>query len=236
MTTRSTFSKKGETTDVDISSTTIRHYESRDNSDVLRMFTQCHIDLIIPAFRRALKQPSNISLLLVCGTVAYVITQSVMAVMLVMAVLAFVIYYACKMVYIDFIELMLNTEMADIEEHFLRPPGSCFWVAEANGKVIATAGLKKTYEKPQTCKLTRVFVDPHYRRSGLGRKMMQEVLGFIEHNGYKTCVLDTTVLQVAAINLYKKMGFRACGQISFPGNTCVIFLSQVYLLKFERHF
>jgi putative acetyltransferase len=61
--------------------------------------------------------------------------------------------------------------------------------------------------------LRRMYVDPTVRRAGLGRRM----LGFAEDEcrrlGARTLELSTSELQPAALELYRRAGYRLVRQV-----------------------
>ncbi|MBN3304465.1 NAT8B acetyltransferase, partial [Amia calva] len=116
----------------------------------------------------------------------------------------------------------LRSDMADIEAHFLSHPDKCFWVAEAEvaegskvivGTVAVTREGESERERPEqeegrVAELFRMLVLPGWRRGGLGRWLAQTALVFCSERGYSRVILQTTSTQVAALALYRAMGFQ----------------------------
>ena len=56
--------------------------------------------------------------------------------------------------------------------------------------------------------LKRMYVRPAFRGRGLGRHLVEHLSGYAADHGVTVIRLETGVLQVEAIGLYRSMGFR----------------------------
>ena len=66
--------------------------------------------------------------------------------------------------------------MSDPElTYFTQRPGNCMYVAILNGKVVGTAGAH-IEDEGRTMNLTRMIVDPNYRRLGIAKKLLYKIL------------------------------------------------------------
>lgn len=54
---------------------------------------------------------------------------------------------------------------------------------------------------------------PEYRHMGIGAKLLQSTLSAATHKGYSKINLNVRVDNTAAINLYKKFGFKTEGEL-----------------------
>jgi DNA-binding MarR family transcriptional regulator len=88
----------------------------------------------------------------------------------------------------------------------LRPDHGLFLVARLHGEPIGCAGLKLPPEAPAEVK--RMWVAPHARRLGLGRRFLIELEARAARHGYDTLRLDTNKALSAAIGLYHSVGFH----------------------------
>ncbi|MBZ3875084.1 N-acetylaspartate synthetase [Sciurus carolinensis] len=71
----------------------------------------------------------------------FAVTRSLMLTCLVPAVLLALRYYYSRKVILAYLECALHTDMPDIEQYYMKPPGSCFWVAVLGRKVLEFAVL-----------------------------------------------------------------------------------------------
>lgn len=81
-----------------------------------------------------------------------------------------------------------------------------FLVAEEDGKIIGTAGIKE--ESDSTALLRRLFVHPSHRGRSIGSMLVDTVLDFCKMNDYKLVVFRATSKMEQAISLLtSKKGF-----------------------------
>ena len=103
------------------------------------------------------------------------------------------------------IDNTLNPDVYDVEKAFLQERCT-FVVAELDGRVIGTGGLKKT-DDPTTVELCRVSVDKSQRRQGIAKAIVIKLFEYASEMGYKKVLVETTKTWVAPRTLYKKLGF-----------------------------
>ena len=78
------------------------------------------------------------------------------------------------------------------------------WVCEHQGKII---GFLAAQHRDVQVQLRYFIFQPEYRGIGLGKKLMEEFIGFIQQRGFQRAYLWTTEEQHAAIALYSRFGF-----------------------------
>ncbi|MEV8528895.1 helix-turn-helix domain-containing GNAT family N-acetyltransferase [Streptomyces sp. NPDC052000] len=88
----------------------------------------------------------------------------------------------------------------------LRPPRGLFLVARVDGEPIGCAGLKLPPDAPAEIK--RMWVAPHARGLGLGRRFLTELEERAAQHGRDVLRLDTNKALGAAIGLYHSFGFQ----------------------------
>lgn len=88
----------------------------------------------------------------------------------------------------------------------LRPPRGLFLVARLQGEPVGCAGLKLPPGAPAEVK--RMWVAPHARRLGLGRRFLAELEARAALHGHDVLRLDTNKALSAAIGLYHSYGFE----------------------------
>ncbi|MEU7157099.1 bifunctional helix-turn-helix transcriptional regulator/GNAT family N-acetyltransferase [Streptomyces chrestomyceticus] len=87
----------------------------------------------------------------------------------------------------------------------LRAPDGLFLVARLHGEPVACAGLKLP---PGTAEIKRMWVAPHARRLGLGRRLLAELEARAVGHGRGVLRLDTNKVLGDAIALYRSYGFE----------------------------
>ncbi|EHH49425.1 hypothetical protein EGM_00057, partial [Macaca fascicularis] len=78
--------------------------------------------------------------------------------------------------------------MADIEQYYMKPPGSCFWVAVLDGNVVGIVAAR-AHEEDNTVELLRMSVDSRFRGKGIAKALGRKVLEFAVVHNYSAVVL-----------------------------------------------
>lgn len=65
-----------------------------------------------------------------------------------------------------------------------------------------------------TMAITAMWVDPRFRRTGVGRRLIDHVLAWGRGQGYGDAVLWVTEVNAAAQKLYEASGFRRTGAVA----------------------
>jgi len=90
-----------------------------------------------------------------------------------------------------------------------RTPGSIYWIAEDDGKIIGGCGVYPTQNLPEGCaELVKFYLDATYRKRGIGRRLMEMSLESAKEMGYTQIYLESLPELGKAISLYRKQGFR----------------------------
>jgi N-acetylglutamate synthase-like GNAT family acetyltransferase len=91
--------------------------------------------------------------------------------------------------------------------------GDSFFVAEEEGRVIGTCGVKADGEK--TAILRRFFVDAGHRGRGVGRGLLEQTLAFCREKKFREVLIRTSASMEQAIQVCRKAGFEPDGDWSF---------------------
>jgi len=80
------------------------------------------------------------------------------------------------------------------------------WIAEKDGETVGSAVVVE--EDQKTAKLRLVIVDPKARGLKAGLKLVEQCMRSAKEAGYEQISLWTNANLTAAINIYKKLGFK----------------------------
>jgi len=90
--------------------------------------------------------------------------------------------------------------------------GSVMVVAKHGTELIGAAGIGPLHGLSLAEGLAEIrdlVVSSHYRRMGIGAKLIQACINFAKEQKYKTIYLETTPTMSGAQRLFKSFGFRA---------------------------
>ncbi|MBI4357870.1 MAG: GNAT family N-acetyltransferase [Candidatus Omnitrophica bacterium] len=99
--------------------------------------------------------------------------------------------------------------------------GEAFFVAQEDGRIVGTIGVKQ--EDERTALMRRLFVDSTYRRKGIGGQLIERAVEFCREVGYDELTFKTTSTMDHAVRMCEKKGFVAKAKLG---------VGPIYLLKF----
>nr|XP_019568074.1 PREDICTED: N-acetylaspartate synthetase [Rhinolophus sinicus] len=167
----------------------------------------------------------------------FAVTRSLLLTCLVPAGLLGLRYYYSRKVVLAYLDCALHTDMADIEQYYMKPPGSCFWVAVLDGNVVGIVAAR-AHEADNTVELLRMSVDSRFRGKGIAKALGRKVLEFALVRNYSAVVLGTTAVKVAAHKLYESLGFRHMGSSDhyvLPGMTLSLAERLFFQVRYHRY-
>lgn len=80
--------------------------------------------------------------------------------------------------------------------------------AKVDGLVVGYAGMWKVYDEGH---ITNVAVHPEYRRSGIGRHLVEKLISIAKQENIGRMTLEVRRSNIAAQGLYEKYGFKVEG-------------------------
>jgi GNAT superfamily N-acetyltransferase len=102
-----------------------------------------------------------------------------------------------------------------------------FLVAEEDGEIIGTAGIKQDSES--TALLRRLFVHPSHRGRDIGIMLVDTALDFCKMNKYKLVAFRATSNMRPAIKLLtKKKNFQESERLSFNGIEIIMLYYKIH--------
>ncbi|XP_007428377.1 N-acetylaspartate synthetase [Python bivittatus] len=216
----------------------IREFHPSEEEAARRIFYEGILERIPnTAFRGLKDQPLTQLLYGAMAVICFVVTKSLLMTCCLPIFLMGMRYYFSRKVILSYLECALNTDMSDIEQYYMKSPGSCFWVAVLNGNVVGIVAARGN-EEDNTVELRRMSVDSKYRGKGIAKALGRKVLEFAMVNNYSSVVLGTTAVKVAAHKLYESLGFKHVGVVehySLPGMTHSILEQIFFQLRYHRY-
>jgi RimJ/RimL family protein N-acetyltransferase len=121
------------------------------------------------------------------------------------------------------------TEVPDLlhfEAHYQAPRGACFVVRQGH-EIMGSVGVERL--DSDTAELHRLYLDAAVRGRGMGRALVEAVLGWCRAQAVSRLVLWSDTRFERAHRLYRRMGFRQSGERALPGD-----VNQTREYRFER--
>ncbi|XP_036982892.1 N-acetylaspartate synthetase [Artibeus jamaicensis] len=216
----------------------IREFRPAEQEAARRIFYDGIMERIPnTAFRGLRQHPRTQLLYALLAVLCFALTRSLLLTGLATAALLGLRYYYSRKVVLAYLDCALHTDMADIEQYYMKPPGSCFWVAVLDGNVVGIVAAR-AHEADNTVELLRMSVDSRFRGKGIAKALGRKVLEFALVHDYSAVVLGTTAVKVAAHKLYESLGFRHVGSSDryvLPGMTLSLAERLFFQVRYHRY-
>jgi ribosomal-protein-alanine acetyltransferase len=87
-------------------------------------------------------------------------------------------------------------------------------VARVGGMIVGfVMGMMYVDRKALYARILTIDVSPEYRRMGIGQLLLQEIERIFKEKGVKASHLEVREDNVAAISLYRKLGYEKIGKL-----------------------
>jgi GNAT superfamily N-acetyltransferase len=104
-------------------------------------------------------------------------------------------------------------DLFDLERHYREKAGA-FWVARLDAQVVGSVGVERLPDG--RAELHRLYLDSTLRGRGVGRALVEAVLGWCRAAGVKQLTLWSDTRFDRAHRLYEGMGFTKTGERDLP--------------------
>jgi GNAT superfamily N-acetyltransferase len=130
-----------------------------------------------------------------------------------------VVFKQLNLEWLDFYHLTESHDLMilDDPEGEVINKGGFIWMAEADGKIVGSAGLMK--EEEGVYELVKMAVREDYRGNGIARLLIERCLYKAREIGAKKVTLFSNHQLHTAISLYEKYGFHHVALVNSPMET-----------------
>ena len=92
-------------------------------------------------------------------------------------------------------------------------PGSYYYIATIDNKVVGGAGIFPTENLPKgTCELVKLYLHKDVRGTGLGKQLLNTAMQWAKENGYTQVYLESMPELSKAVTIYENIGFQRINQ------------------------
>ncbi len=102
-----------------------------------------------------------------------------------------------------------DDELKDLSQKYGLPDGRLY-LAYWNGEVAGSIALRKIDD--ENCELKRMYIKPAFRRKGIAKTLVHQLIADARKIGYRYMLLDTLPFLQTAIRMYKNIGFYEIDQ------------------------
>jgi GNAT superfamily N-acetyltransferase len=104
-------------------------------------------------------------------------------------------------------------DLYDLERRYGGAAGA-FWVARMDGRVVGSVGVERL--PGGSAELHRLYLDAALRGRGVGRALVERVIGWCRAAGISGLILWSDTRFDRAHRLYEGMGFKKTGEREIP--------------------
>ncbi|KAM4706573.1 putative N-acetyltransferase 8B [Discoglossus pictus] len=184
----------------------IRLYEDADYEVARDLFATGTLEHMNAAFFHGFSLPQIWLLMLFVFLIPFLTTGSIVLSVFSVTLALFIVWISTRDIFHSYVQHSLSEDLKDIHKYYLKRDGYCFWVAESGGQVVGTVAAHPQGQK--RVKLKRLSVAKSHRGRGIAKALCRTVIDFVRSRGFELVTLKTSVVQIDAQQLYKRMGFQ----------------------------
>ncbi|WP_432775813.1 GNAT family N-acetyltransferase [Brevibacillus gelatini] len=112
---------------------------------------------------------------------------------------------------------VLPADLGNFSQSYMQPGSALLIATVEEAGIIGSIGvvpyddriaeIKGRYDVSTTAEIVKCYVDPRYRRGGLGSRLVGKALQFIAQSGYQTAYLHTHRFLPGAVSFWQRNGF-----------------------------
>lgn len=100
-----------------------------------------------------------------------------------------------------------HNELESLPGKYAPPAGELLLARNSSGRAVGCVAVRSLDAGRGCCEMKRLYVAPEGRSLGLGKALMDAIVGVARALGYQEMKLDTLPRMFEAVGLYKKGGF-----------------------------
>ncbi len=102
--------------------------------------------------------------------------------------------------------------------------GAFYVLVSKTGVVVGTVGCLP--HDSNTVELRKMYLDPEYRRRGIGQALLEAMIAECRLQGYCQMVLESATVLEAALKLYHRSGFTRYEPMGHRSSRCDLWLQR----------
>lgn len=100
-----------------------------------------------------------------------------------------------------------DRDALEVETYYWQPGGE-FWVVEAAGTLVGTAGYYPAQRGDRAVEIRKMYLLPSARGQGLGRYLLGQLESAIQRRGFQQIWVETASVLKEAVGLYEASGYQ----------------------------
>ena len=184
----------------------VEEYDEKNYDKVIELFKNGTYEHIFYALQNGFRKP-KVQLFL--GSFLMVLPFSYWYAVIWFCICLCIHVFFVSVFYYGYVQYHMKTDMSDTKLKFWTTKPNEFFIAKIDGLTVGTIAYQQ--KDPLTVELNRLSVDRNYRRLGIAKILMKELLSKAKNEEFKKVILTTSKNQIGAHKLYENHGFQFAG-------------------------